>query len=458
MKKQMNENFSQDKGKELDEKFKELLDELRTMPNTTQEEREKRFEWAKSHPQYDAFVIELMNSWHSQSYNKLAERLEKNKSTTLNQNAGIASTRRGEKDPVVFMESVKLSIEKYTGVNTNGEEYTFLQSVGLNYVQEVPKAAGKNDVDELGFTTGTRKKNLHNVLKLARQVKKLSEIMNYEKSVDEFLEECIANGGSWKFTKKEIELAKRLVEGLDIVASMEFELSEDDEHGTTFGEQKEDKNAQGGFSKIEADSVINSLIECAQSDFKEKWEMILSSTGKRNRELIKAFLSKDILIGLKLNVVGEEDKKQHSDLLEPKCGQWCPRKKCVYTIISGGEEIVLYHEGCFIRYGERPGDCANGDEEVYKILREIGSPFYRNVLKNNYVKQAYQTEIKNLKDLFTEKLKPFNGTDEKSMFQFTDMFLGNALGESKSNISKCRRIFKNQVRPQLYDIFREKLE
>ena len=158
MKKQMNENFSQDKGKELDEKFKELLDELRTMPNATQEEREKRFEWMKSQPQYDAFVIELMNSWHSRSYHQLAERLEKNTSTTLNHNAGIASTRRKEKDPVVFMESVKLSIERYTGVNTTGDEYTFLQSVGLNYVQEAQKAAGKNDVDELGFTTGTRKK------------------------------------------------------------------------------------------------------------------------------------------------------------------------------------------------------------------------------------------------------------------------------------------------------------
>lgn len=439
----------------MEMKYKALLDELRAMPNGTKEERAARFDWMKRQPEYGPFVMDVMNQWREGSCDKLQNKLRKTEFTTMNPDAGIASTKTGREDPVVFMESLKLAIEYYTGINAKGETYTFLQSIGTNYNQEMPKAAGINDFETLGFSTGTQKENLHKVLKLVRKVKRICEITENKKSVEEVLEACLASETTAKFTKKEILLAKRMVEGLDLVASMDYELSEDDEHGTTFGEQIE--FSETGYDMLEQMSAADSFLDAAQNDFEEKWETVTASTSKKNRELIKAFLSKDILITLKLEALNEIEKKKYKDILEPKCGQWCPRKECIYTRIVDGEKTVLKRDGCYIRYGARVNAKEHGDRDVYEMLKRIGQPIYEKVLHNKYIDFAYQAEVDNLEDMYNGTLKPANATCEKDSFQFTDVVLGNVLGESRSNISKCKSVYKKQVRPELYQIFKESL-
>ena len=133
MNKSFNEKEIWDKGEQIDEQFKNLLDVLRAMPKATKEERQYRFEWMKKQPEYNLLVKELMNNlWYSNSHESFYSRLEKRLQKVENygfssgeREDGIVSTRKREKDPVVFMEAVKQTIEEYTGVDTKGNVYRF---------------------------------------------------------------------------------------------------------------------------------------------------------------------------------------------------------------------------------------------------------------------------------------------------------------------------------------------
>lgn len=467
----------ENKGEEIDQKFKSLLDELRLIP------KENRFEWLKKQELYGSFVIELMNAWRPQSYDRLKERLQNEKyvTNTLPQDGGIASTIKYEEDPEVFMNAVKGACEGYTGKNQEGTPYTFLQSVGQIYEQKASIAGGENDFQKLGFATGTNPKDLYKILRLRRNVKKICDDTNNSNAIDRVLEECISKSRKHEYTKNAIELTRRMVEGLDFVNSLDAPLTEENGGVSTFGEQRE--SPKSGFEEMEKQEIKNALLDFTREDFDEKWKLIIASTDKQNRELIKAFLSKDILIALKLEFVTEDVKKHNMDLLEPKCGQWCQRaSRCIYDV--DGKGAVSRRTSCYIRYGDNKiGESfgcrykkdelkismkhrkkatvlfvERGNREIFEILEQMGMSFYKNILDNEYVKKAYINDVEDYYDLFAEKLKPAKGIHETGNFQFTDAVLGKALGKSKSSVSKYRVTYEKRVRPTLYEIFRKQLE
>lgn len=440
----------EDKAEELDQKFKRILDELRIMP------QEERFAWLKQQPEYDVFVIDLMNAlhtWSPHSYNRLKNKLQSEKyvSCTLSPDNDIASTIKNKKkkeiDTVVFMEAIKKAANGYTGRNENGEKYTFLQSVRKIYKQEAMKQGGENDFQKFGFSTGTKTQKLYKVLKLVRKVKKLCDDRNNYSEIDRFIEECVSKSKKYQYTKEEIKLAKRMVEGLDFVSSIDVPLSEDDEGETTFGEQIE--SIENGYLDIERQEWTNSF----ESNFEEKWELVTASTSKVNLEWFKVFLSRDILIALKLEPLNEEERKKNKDLLEPKCNSWCSMKnKCPYVTYRDGKKITS-RESCFIRYGERKGAEENGDGEIYDLLEKIGNPFYQKVLENIYVKKAYREDVNSLYDLYHIKLKSRTSNIEGESFLFTDTILGNAIGESKKAVSVAKGKYEER-RHMLCQIFK----
>lgn len=438
----------EDKAEELDWKFKRLLDELRVMPE------KERFEWLKQQPEYSVFAIELMNALHTwlpQSYDRLKNKLqsEKHISRTLSPDNDIASTIKSEKkkeiDTVVFMEAIEKAASGYTGRNQKGEKYTFLQSVRKIYNQEVMKQGGKNDFQKFGFSTGTDTEKLYMVLKLVRKVRKLCDDRNNHNEIDKFLEECISKSKKYQYTKEEIKLAKRMVEGLDFVSSMDVTLSEEDD--TTFGDQRE--YIENGYLDIERQEWANSF----KSNFEEKWELVTASTSKVNLGWFKVFLSRDILVALKLEPVNEEERKKNKDLLEPKCNSWCSMKnRCPYVTYRDGKKITS-RDSCFIRYGEREGAEENGDGEIYDLLEKIGNPFYQKVLENIYVKKAYTEDVNSLYDLYHVKLKSWTPDTEGEKFLFTDTILGSAIGESKKAVSIAKGKYEER-RPMLCQIFK----
>lgn len=434
-------------AEEFNQKYKEIFNKLSVMPKETQKERENRFKEMKEHPQYNAMVIDLMNVWRPQSYVRLENRLknENNISRAFSSDDGIASTQKKEIDSLVFMESIKKAIEWYTGKNQEGKPYTFLQSVGIIYKHKVMKSAGENDFQKIGFVSGTNTKNLYNVLKLVRQVRKLCIEMNDYSDIDSVLELCVLKSRKYKYTKEEIKMAKQIVEGLDFVSSMDAALSEEDD--TTFGDQRE--YIENGYLDIERQEWANSF----KSNFEEKWELVTVSTSKVNLEWFKVFLSRDILVALKLEPVNEKERKENKDLLEPKCNSWCSMKnRCPYVTYRDGKKITS-RDSCFIRYGEREGAEKNGDEEIYDLLEKIGNPFYKKVLENVYVKKAYREEVNSLYDLYHIKLKSRTPNTEGESFLFTDTILGNAIGESKKAVSVAKGKYEER-RPMLCQIFK----
>lgn len=467
MKKTFDVQKIQDKTEGIDEQFKDLLDCLRVMPKDTPEERGERFLWVKSKPEYDKFVIEVMEEWDEGSFGKLKNRLQKEKyvSCSLDMDSGIATTERNgkrkEMDPVVFMETIKQAIESYTGVNLEGHPYTFIESVRQIYKHKLLREAGKNDFQKYGVVTGSKSERLYKVLKLAREADRLMQQLkkkygNIDIKKDDIIEKCVLADEKFRYTKEEVKLAKKLVEGLKII-SINTPTSESEDNTTT----QEDviKSLCDDFEEIEKQDMLDCLFKAMQNDFDEKWKMVITAAGKQDQEVIRAFLAKDILVILKLEPVNETERKIYKNLLEPKCDSWCSVKnKCPYAKYKDGKREPS-RESCYIRYGDKDTSfIERGNRDIYQMLEEIGNSFYKTILDNAYVKNAYVNDVENYYDLFAEKLKPAKGTAETETFQFTDAVLGKAFGKNKSSVSKYRNTYETNVRPTLYELFREQLE
>ena len=207
----------QDKSEGVDKQFKELLDCLREMPRDTPKAREQRSLWMKNRPEYDEFINKLMKEWNKGRKAKLriTPPTEREISATFDPDAGIATTEKNSKkkqetDSVVFFESVIQTIENYTGINNQGKSYTFIQSLGAIYRQNVMIAAGINDFQKnepnidirpekdknASSRDGIDRKRLYKILKLVRGVDRLIHQLqvtygNIDIQIDEVIEKWI---------------------------------------------------------------------------------------------------------------------------------------------------------------------------------------------------------------------------------------------------------------------------
>lgn len=489
MKKVLDIQEIQNKSEGVDKQFKELLDCLQEMPCDTPEARKQRFSWMKGRPEYDEFINKLMKEWNEGRQDKLriTPPTEREISVAFHADTGIATTqkygkekdgKKQETDPVVFFETVIQTIENYTGINNQGKSYTFIQSLGARYRQNVMIAAGINDFQKnepnidirlekdknAPSEGGIDGKRLYKILKLVRGVDRLIHQLqatygNIDIQIDEVIEKWILEDKKKRdkkkqekekppYTKKELQLAKYLIERLPVV-SIDDKISEDG--NATYGDYLE-------YSEEDTINLedMQSFFEFIQKDFDIKWKLVMVATQKRDQEVIKAFLARDILIALKLKVVNETQRKTYKDLLEPKCASWCPKYTCPHVKQKDGK-IETSRESCFIRYGDISIEN-RGDQRLYALLEQMGNSFYQIILHNEYVRRAYINEVKNYYDLFAEELKPAKGADESETFEFTDIVLAKALRKSENNVSKYKKAYKEKTKPTLYRLFREELE
>ena len=233
----------QDNGEWFDEKYKSVLDILKNMPKDMLEQRKERYEWMKMQPEYDQFIIDLMNTWKTDYYEELKKRLQNNEGQRLVNSKytndkdsieeGIASLKyRKIKDPLILVEVIKQAIENYTGVNKAGNTFTFLQNVGLLYKQRAWKEGADNDFRK-NFTLDINKNRVCILLRLYRKIEELSIENNTVEKNLENLKKIVLEDKQSRYTKKEIELAEYIIrQGVDFeIESLESSISGDNEYG-----------------------------------------------------------------------------------------------------------------------------------------------------------------------------------------------------------------------------------
>ena len=455
MNNELNENW--DKGEKFQEQFQKILDDLCAMPVDTDEERRQRYTWFRNLPDYDYLVLEILKALDAHTYDNLEKRMKQEYvfDQALPENLGIASTvKKTELDMVVFLEALKEAVEYYTGVNTSGKHYTFLQSVGQKYYQKKLYAAGENDIQAMGISTSVNKKRKYKVMQLVRKVRELSKSQGTSVSIREILKQCVAEDSSSRYSKEEIQLAYDLIENLDI-GSTDILLPEEE---TTLGALIEDPDTS--FVTIEMQEKMLEIFDKSREKFAENWELLVKAGAKKkDREYITVFLSRNILVALKLQYLEETLKKQYKTVLEPGCNSWCPRTTCIY---AGKEnEKTLRRDSCYIRYPDlyqddpRSSLSLTGDVNLCCMLEKMGIYFYENILDNAYVKYAYTEEVQNYQDLLRKPLKPAKSKCGEECFQFTDVVIGRVLGESAANVSKYQKKYKEKVIPALYEKLKE---
>lgn len=310
-------------------------------------------------------------------------------------------------------------------------------------------AGARNDFEKPGFSIGG-KKDIYKSVVLANKVQKLLyEEGNYNKT-KEAIKEVISKSKKYSYTKEEIEYAIAIVDGLHIVGRLDAPLSEDD--GGEMTGYDEVKSNEDGYLDMERQELLNAFVE----NFEKKWKLFIAGRGKIDCQWFKVFLSRDILIVLKLEHLNKEERKKYKDLLEPKCTSWCSKRgACPYITYKDGKKITS-RDSCYIRYEE--STAASGDIELYEHLKKVGDIFYQSVLENTYVKKAYTEDVNNLDDLYRMKLKPrtSNTEVEEDIFLFTDTILGNAIGRDKKAVSVAKKKYEEN-RPMLFKFFESEL-
>ena len=452
---------------QFEESYKEFLDALKSMPRGTKEEKESRYRWVRNHEKYDAFIVDVVRLCKPAYFEKLSKYLGDARAyDTLAPESGMATMKRREIDPLALMEAVASAVGDYTGENQKGEPYSLPQSVGIKYSQISQRMAGTYDTGLLG--TDVTEKNACHVLKLTRKVKESLEHSKGELSLKEAIEKC-TTVFKHKFTKKELDEAVMRVNGLDMIGHLDQPAWQEDEEA---GTSREIADGENGIEKWENDAETRMFWEKFTENFLSKWKKVEAAANGANRELLKHFLSKDLLLLLKLYPLSDVErvqikkqyKMQYKDFLEPKCGQWCYRRENCPLDAPSGLDVVLQegrparkknvsHEGCYVRYGCIPKDNRTGDEEIYSYLKACKGSLYETIFDNTYIQFAYQGGVESLDDMHVKMLKSHKAEDAEDKFEFTDAVMGYATKIKKDKLSKCRKYYENIAKRQLYQLF-----
>ena len=438
---------------EFEKKYEAFLTELAVMPRGSKEERDARYAWFQARADHDDIIMEAIKVSYPKAYRKLLNPYGGSpKDDICAENAKDDVIEDGEfvegMDPLVFTQMFQLTIQAYSGQDSHGERVLFLACVKQNYKQSAQKESGKAVVARHGLYLDRPERNLAQIGRLVKSVtasgcKDLSKL-------EELVEEQAAKH-YFPYTKEDVRLAKELVWKLSSEEGMfeALDASVDGEDGDS-GETRGDfvSGSQEEWYEGE-DTTMVDFLSVLTENLEENLKVICGITGKVDRDILKAFLTKDILLELKLKALPEG---KGNITPEPKCRQWCHRAgKC-----PEGKK-----EGCFVRYDAVRTAPPYGDEDLYRLLEPVAKPLYTQLLHPKYLDAALCHE--NFEDVYGNKLYPNAASadgvaeggqiDGGRCFDFSDAALARALGKDKGQISNCKKKYEREWRKALYQVF-----
>lgn len=421
---------------ELGEQYGEILRALSRMPKETKAHRDARWKWFRTHPEYEQMFGKTMEAYSPSGY-RLMVRCKGSGDLS-----GMSSRENKEIGSEEFLLAVKETVEEYTEekAETGKEGSFFVACVGQKYRQNMQRACGAERYDHGGPVQEIPYDRKYQVIKYVYEIKRMMEtgkIREYPEFWEARRKEICASR-DWKLTKKEWDALVQMVYDMNRLVSMDKNIG-DEEDGTTLGDILRDPS-EGTEEKAER-TVRETLLGTFIRNMAQDWKYVKCGTNKRSREWIRIFLTKDLLIALKLDSMPEfsdHERKQWEDCRpEPYCGQWCPaRKTC------GRDKRT----GCYMRYQTKPA----GNEGIYRILSPHADVIFRDLLTRAYVGRAVEGEPEELYEVYEHFLR--------EDFDFRDRILGEVLHKDKSAVSRARSEYEGKVRERLFRQFLEEQE
>lgn len=417
---------------EFESDYREVLEELKKRPRENPEEKIQCWDWFRDYlglEGYQKFAEDIIRVFRPKAYEWLQNYAGENTGSVLDE----ASCKMVEKDksgkqmdPLVFMEALKEAVKEYSGRNSSGESYSFIASVGQKYGQKAYHAAGENDYKNSGMLPAIPERNMAAVLKLAKNIDILMQKCNDDRMLSNVVKEALEGVPGHNYTKADIDAAIRMYQKLNLVTSLDMPISEDNEDSLeSMIQDKDDK-----YEELTEGEMLRAFFEKVGKN----WGKVKGATKKEARNWLRVFMTKDILIALKLDVLPElskQEKKLWRTLEpEPACGQWCPKK----SWCKKDKRI-----SCFARYTENPaGNC-----DVYMMLKPYEEIVYKELFHPDYVDRAIEMNPKDLDEVYENLLK--------NDFNFSDKILADVMMKNKGTVSNKRKEYE-KVRRQLFKL------
>lgn len=455
------ENIYGEKGllsEQFEQTYGDILDELSRMERASVLNRERRWEWFIAHQEYDELWMKAFEAYDPGLARTFTKRTDPESERTIE----------------AFSRAFKEAVMDYTAVFKEGKRMPFIAHVGIKARHYRAKLRGAENYDNNGVPMPRIPENKKYIVeKLASAVLQLKAALPDLKSDEELLQIVLEESAAASVTKKERDAILLKVRGLNLSRSLQDSVGEEGDSRSTLENFTADKNDRiQNVIDQEADRQIYGeyLKYLALFLNKEKKEVI----HKVPRDFLRAFLTKDILIRLKLDTMTEpsdalqtrkkellEEKKRKleakqngpldeealkeikaeiEDMFpgrEPRCGQWCPKR-------NGCEqkEKPGWKEGCYTRFTMEPA----GDEKFYQDLEPFGLLLYERILSKVYIDRAIESSPADMYEVYANMLR--------EDFLFTDAVLGEALNiKSKSTVSRKRAEYEETAKGELMKEF-----
>lgn len=380
----------------FEERHGAFLTKLAWMPVGTGsgEGKEQRCGFFRQYPLRDDFWTEAMQAYRPGAYKRFLDRLSsphKDREKRYGIDEDIASIKnRQDIDNVAFAEAINKAVCSYTGVNKNGESYSFLACLGVIYRQTAQRGAAKNDLSDMGISDGEiSERNLCRIMKLVRTRKNMMQRMGKEVSPEKIMDEIqeeLQEKRKDGYTKKEQELVRALV--FNTVFSVSIDAGTDGEGDPVEFQLTDEKN---GIRETEEQEAARDMLKAFCRNIERKWALIDSGKGLREKKTIQLFFSANMLKELKLDGNGKP-------------------------------------------YPVEPA----GDGEFYLILEPCGSFLYQKLLDEKYLQRALREYPKDFYEVYAKRLR--------RDFEFSDKVIAELEGKDKSTISRERKKYVELVR------------
>ncbi|MBQ9887292.1 MAG: hypothetical protein IJM37_10625 [Lachnospiraceae bacterium] len=418
-------------GKDFEEKYEDVLNTIKLMPKKTLEDKEARYSYIKSNKCYDSFVVDLFKAYSPKEYTKLTTYLsEQNKNVEYDSNIAFQKQKKNTIDTLVFMETFMETIKGYTGEDSKGRKVLFLQNFGIKYRQKADIASAENEMAKNGVSIDRPSKNKVKIMKLVKIIKKSKDINN--KSVVDAIDEALKSD-SVSVTKRDIEVAICIVESLDFTSSLSKPINEEGNvtQGDIISNEFDVYEQFDSYGDRTYGEVVSGFFNKFLDDFDTEWEQVKIASSKPNRNILQLFLTKDLLILLKLKSVNATNSK--IDKFEKNLG----------SKYKNEEDRGIY----YIRYKKEPA----GNRDVYTMLQPSAIKLCNNIFNLDYVNRAISNLDNNLleKDIFYSMYYNLLKKD----FKFSDEIIAEILNKNKTIVSRARNKYEKFIEELYYLYF-----